>query len=678
MAQEPTFALITGCSSGIGKALAIAFAAKGVTVLATARRTESLSDLTSQYDNIEALSLELGKPGSIEKLRDAVLERTGGHLDFLVNNAGTHYASTAVDLEIDEVAKLFEVNVFAVMRLCQIFVPLLRRAYRARIVQIGSVTRNVPAVWQAPYNASKAALSQYSKTLRLELQPLGIEVIEIVTGFVQSNILHHGLHAPDDSLYLPIKSTVEDIKYRGNKNGILASYFDNLQDANPIFSKEGFFNRYQNSLCAEDLISTIVIITAKLTGFTANGDDLQTLNAELDLLSSSSLLEDDLIGATPSIGHFRKAYRLAFYEFHQFPGHHAWLRVGRITHMAYRIGLDRLDHVRALYSDWGVVSSEDMQEWRWIWWCIYRLDCYTNLSSGMPYLIDDACISTSLIESNTLPVSDMVENIPQSYFLPLSPENITKILLFVPSHPDTLLRNVHTITTATLQQVGKVVRMHLVRSPQATLAEAANVEKLLATIRTALPPGWLNTRRNAFANESHNDYHARMVTILHLRMAQLLLAIVDCGQRCGADEWLAGWERIIEPCQDMASITEHWNSAFCLAVDPAVSFTLFTAPIFLKLHKKTMTTGATSATTNEPSSSIIDHHITILRLQLEHFAQVWTLPRILKLSFESFHQSVSGPLTHGHIALILSHFEAPLHPRWLQFLSTAHTVLAVS
>lgn len=52
------------------------------------------------------------------------------------------------------------------------------------------------------------------------MMPLGIEVIEIVTGFVQSNILHHGLHAPEKSLYLPIKSTVEDVKYRGNENGM--------------------------------------------------------------------------------------------------------------------------------------------------------------------------------------------------------------------------------------------------------------------------------------------------------------------------------------------------------------------------------------------------------------------------------------------------------------------------
>jgi 1-acylglycerone phosphate reductase len=52
------------------------------------------------------------------------------------------------------------------------------------------------------------------------MMPLGIEVIEIVTGFVQSNILHHGLHAPEKSLYLPIKTVVEDIKYRGNENGM--------------------------------------------------------------------------------------------------------------------------------------------------------------------------------------------------------------------------------------------------------------------------------------------------------------------------------------------------------------------------------------------------------------------------------------------------------------------------
>ncbi|KFZ03758.1 hypothetical protein V502_10687 [Pseudogymnoascus sp. VKM F-4520 (FW-2644)] len=228
MALETPIALITGCSSGIGQQLALAFAARGVTVLATARRVESLEFLTSQYDNIEAFPLELGNLESIDRLKDAVAKRTGGRLDYLVNNAGTHYAATAMDLAVEEVTKLFEVNVFSVMKLCQIFVPLLRCSPHGRIVQIGSVTRAVPVVWQCAYNASKAALSQYSKTLRLELKPFHIDVIEIVTGFVQSNILHHGLYAPEGSLYLPIKQTIEDIKHQGNANGMPTDVYARL------------------------------------------------------------------------------------------------------------------------------------------------------------------------------------------------------------------------------------------------------------------------------------------------------------------------------------------------------------------------------------------------------------------------------------------------------------------
>lgn len=162
-----TVTVVTGCSSGIGESLARALAARGSVVVATARRVESLAHLTKEYDNIIALPLELSDLDSLEKFRDSVSEKTGGRVDILFNNAGTHYAATAMDLDITEAEKLFTVNLFAVMRLCQLFLPLLRKSTRGRIVQIGSVTRDVPVVWQCAYNASKAALSQYTKTLRL-------------------------------------------------------------------------------------------------------------------------------------------------------------------------------------------------------------------------------------------------------------------------------------------------------------------------------------------------------------------------------------------------------------------------------------------------------------------------------------------------------------------------------
>lgn len=180
MANRETFALITGCSSGIGKELAVAFANRGVTVLGTARRTQSLDELTSKYSNIKALALDLSDPEIITKLKDSVLDYTDGYLDYLVNNAGTHYAGTAMDLEMDEVVAIFQVNVFAVMRLCQIFLPLLRQSPRGRIVQIESVTWNIPVVWQGAYNASKAALSQYSRTLRLVSTRSVVDYLEAI------------------------------------------------------------------------------------------------------------------------------------------------------------------------------------------------------------------------------------------------------------------------------------------------------------------------------------------------------------------------------------------------------------------------------------------------------------------------------------------------------------------
>lgn len=360
-----------------------------------------------------------------------------------------------------------------------------------------------------------------------------------------------------------------------------------------------------------------------------NEDDPLSLDTRLDHILSSSILEDDLIGDVLSLDQFRKAYLLAFYEFHQFPGHQAWLRVGRVTRMAYRIGLDRLDHVRTLYPDWNAVSPEDIQEWKSLWWCLYRLDAYSNISSGTPYLIDDTVIRTSFIQSHTVEPSG-ITNTSSELFLPPNSEDLSKVLLAAPSSPETLLRNVHNVTIAILRQAGLVIRLNLLRSQEGIVAQVAKVERQLATIRLALPPGWLNPRRNAFSNESHTDHHARTITVLHLRMAQLLLSIADPGLRQG-NEWLLSWQHVLETCQDIASIAEQWDSSFCLAIDPAISFTIFTAMIFLDLHKKT-------TMVEHNHSSDIDHHITVLHLQLQHFAKIWTLPRLLKrMSSEHTH-----------------------------------------
>lgn len=358
----------------------------------------------------------------------------------------------------------------------------------------------------------------------------------------------------------------------------------------------------------------MAIISAKLTQFTTH-DDGPNLDAGLDSLLSSSQLEDDLIGDAPSLDQFRKAYILAFYEFHQFPGHHSWLRIGRITRMAYRIGLDRLDHIRTLYPDWSTISDEDLDEWRALWWCIYRLDTYSNLASGTPYLIDDTVINTSFNISQRKSASHGI-------FLPPNSDNLSQLLPTITLNPETLLNNIHNITVATLRQAGLVIRMHLLRWQEGIAAQVTKVDRQLTALRLALPPGWLNPRRNAFTNETPIDHHERLITVFHLRMAQLLLSVVDCGHG-RVDNWLPSWQRVLETCQDIASLAGQWDTAFCLAVDPAITFTIFTTLIFLDLHRKS------NGMLHNSLRASIDHEITILHLQLKHFGGIWTQARLL-------------------------------------------------
>ena len=157
---------------------------------------------------------------------------TAGHgLDYLVNNAGRNYTVPATDVDFDEVQQTFEVNVFAVMRMCQAFAPLLIQA-RGTIVQIGSLAGIMPYVFGSVYNSSKAALHQYSNTLRVELKPFGVKVVTIVTGGVSSNIARTERSLPEDSIYIPVNE-----EYQRRLKHSQESQFSNEQYAQSVVTQ---------------------------------------------------------------------------------------------------------------------------------------------------------------------------------------------------------------------------------------------------------------------------------------------------------------------------------------------------------------------------------------------------------------------------------------------------------
>lgn len=207
MAGDKKYALVTGCTpGGIGHYLALEFAEKGFHVLGTVRDP---SKYESPHPRIQFLPLELTSNDSMRALKASVTEITGGRLDILYNNAGRNYVVPALDYDEAELHELFQANVFSVMEMCRQFTPLLIEA-KGTIVQTGSLAGLMPYVWGAPYSASKAALHGYSDVLRVELAPLGVRVITVVTGGVKSNIARTHRTLPPGSYMEPLAAEYED------------------------------------------------------------------------------------------------------------------------------------------------------------------------------------------------------------------------------------------------------------------------------------------------------------------------------------------------------------------------------------------------------------------------------------------------------------------------------------
>lgn len=184
--------LITGCSSGIGKATAQRLAAKGWTVYATARRPETLADLT----DCRHLALDVTSDDSMSMAVDAVLEDSG-HLDALVNNAGYSLSGAVESLSVDEIRREFETNVFGLVRLTQLVLPAMRERGSGRIVNIGSMGGKLTFPGGGAYHASKYAVEALSDALRFEVAGFGIQVVLIEPGLITTNFDEAALASMD-------------------------------------------------------------------------------------------------------------------------------------------------------------------------------------------------------------------------------------------------------------------------------------------------------------------------------------------------------------------------------------------------------------------------------------------------------------------------------------------------
>ncbi|KAI0103765.1 short chain dehydrogenase [Nemania sp. FL0031] len=213
--------LITGCSPGsIGEALAKQFLLKdNVAVFATSLPGERLQEL--EVLGAHCFPVDVTSAESVNSLKDAVAELIRDELDILINCAGMNYVMPALDVDIDELKRTFDVNLFGLVRITQAFsTPLINS--KGLIVNVGSLAAYAPYVFGSSYNASKAALLAYSNTLRIELSPWSVRVMTIIAGPVISGLMTRKQRTlPKDSRYRPISAAFEQ-RTTHDKHGVKA------------------------------------------------------------------------------------------------------------------------------------------------------------------------------------------------------------------------------------------------------------------------------------------------------------------------------------------------------------------------------------------------------------------------------------------------------------------------
>ncbi|EUC39955.1 hypothetical protein COCMIDRAFT_10067 [Bipolaris oryzae ATCC 44560] len=189
MTTKAKTVVITGCSANsIGEALAFEFHRNGYMVCATCLPNEQLTEMEAL--GMICCPLDVTNDDSVAKFSEFLHEHYRG-IDVLVNSAGINYVMPILDLDMTELRRIFDINVFGMVRVTQTLSDLLIKN-------------------QGAYNGSKAALLAMGNTLRIELGPFGVKVMTILAGPIASGLMTRTIRTlPSSSLYLPVKEEFE-------------------------------------------------------------------------------------------------------------------------------------------------------------------------------------------------------------------------------------------------------------------------------------------------------------------------------------------------------------------------------------------------------------------------------------------------------------------------------------
>ncbi|KAH8802574.1 hypothetical protein F5884DRAFT_802360 [Xylogone sp. PMI_703] len=438
------------------------------------------------------------------------------------------------------------------------------------------------------------------------------------------------------------------------EEGLIQSFFYYVHPAVPLFSQRKLLQKYHDGSLDHNLLLTILVMSAKIIQRPAFWTE-QDLELCIKHILNLNPIENERPTKSLSLDNFRLACLLAFYSFHQFPGENGWTRIGQLTRKAYQCGLHQIDSddEYAVF-DHSLVEPSEIQEWKHVWWFIYGLDSYSNVTAATPFVVESESIKTALIVG-TIDEPDLQTKI----FLPDETASLWKTVQEISVPGRNLSFNMQIVSIYIFREIATVHRLQRQSFSERLEKKRVALEDDLSAIRLALPARFMNYTRDVMNNESSADHHARLLVLLHIHAARTLCTI-PLHLRMGEVNWLTRWNQTFEQSEDIVSIVKQWDTQFFSAVDPAVCFIICGALTIIHLHY-------ISGFYNLPEVlARFENHRNVLLLFLQQFAAVWTLPRLMKTSFERSMELISGPLSTEDIIGHLKQFTGPLHITWMK------------
>lgn len=168
------------------------------------------------------------------------------------------------------------------------------------------------------------------------------------------------------------------------------------------------------------------------------------------------------------------------------------------------------------------MSEDEIEEWRSLWWCIYCLDSYCNITAATPFVVELDSVKTALVQNFQLADRQTVSE--AAIFLPAETELLWKTSKDITSRGGDFNFNIHIVTTTLLRGAAKLSRLWKQNPSEGLRSRFEALEHDLSTVRLSLPTRYFNLARNVLLNESSYEHHARLICILHLHASRFLLS----------------------------------------------------------------------------------------------------------------------------------------------------------